>query len=272
MANRRTNQFHHSLQPMLKSIFGQFTVGASSAVSAVSGNGVYNVVKLAAGLWQIILQDNYYTFLNANLRILTPSQGSSVAGGSFVVGTLYQIVTLGTTTTAQWVTAGVPVGIVPAVGVPFVAAAVGAGTGTVKPIYDSGIDSLEIAQSAQLSLNNTNAQVAGAGQGSILILQALANKPLSFTGSTHTNTTVDSISAANVLKMRVGQLVLGPDIPPGTTIAAIASTTSITLSAAATGSNAAEALAVLPARLPSDPVTGSIISFEMMFRDTRLLA
>jgi hypothetical protein len=56
----------------------------------------------------------------------------TIAGGSFVVGTTYTIVALGTTTQPQWNTAAGTSGVTYAVGDRFVAAAVGTGSGTVK--------------------------------------------------------------------------------------------------------------------------------------------
>jgi len=57
---------------------------------------------------------------------------SSVAATAFVPGTFYTILTLGTTTTAQWNTAGVPTGTTAVVGTTFTATTAGVGTGTVR--------------------------------------------------------------------------------------------------------------------------------------------
>lgn len=74
------------------------------------------------------------------------------------------------------------------------------------------------------------------------------------TGSTHTNTTLDSlvrVSGAALAQVAVGDLALAADIPPGTFVTAKASTTSVTLSQAATGTNAAQSVAfVRPTRGP----------------------
>lgn len=57
----------------------------------------------------------------------------------------------------------------------------------------------------------------------------------SFSGDTHSNTTIDNISAANMVGLAVGQAVTGVEIPANTTITAIPGPSSITISNAATG-------------------------------------
>lgn len=59
------------------------------------------------------------------------------------------------------------------------------------------------------------------------------------TGSTHSNTTLDTlvgISGAPLTQIAVGDLVIGAGIPPATYVQALVSATSVTLSAAATAS------------------------------------
>lgn len=53
------------------------------------------------------------------------------------------------------------------------------------------------------------------------------------TGDTHSNTTIDGISATHMLGLVAGQAITGSGIPANTTIATIASATSITISQAA---------------------------------------
>ncbi len=60
------------------------------------------------------------------------------------------------------------------------------------------------------------------------------------TGTTHTNTTLDSL--ATTAGVVVGMGVVAADIPTGTTVTAINSATSVTISAAATGSNSGDAV------------------------------
>ena len=53
-------------------------------------------------------------------------------------------------------------------------------------------------------------------------------------GDTNTNTTIDDLNSGEIAKCRIGMTISGTDIPTGTTITAVGST-SITISAAATG-------------------------------------
>lgn len=118
-------------------------IGASGAVGSISGLGINSVTRLAAGIYRLQLQDNYNASLRLDAGFRGPVVGSSVAGGAFVTGTAYQILTLGTTTQAQWVAAGLPSGVSAAVGEVFVAVGAGAGTGTVKAVGNSGIRKVE---------------------------------------------------------------------------------------------------------------------------------
>src|SRR6184192_4389383 len=59
------------------------------------------------------------------------------------------------------------------------------------------------------------------------------------TGSSHTNTTLDTLVSTGggaLASIQVGDLVMKADIPIGTYVTAVPSGTSVTLSAAATGS------------------------------------
>lgn len=168
MANRYYTQFMYSLHKMPVIIDGTVAIGATGAVSSVKGAGIQGVTRLAQGVYQIKLQDNYFKLYAFHGSLRSPSTGSAVSGGSFVAGTLYEIDSLGNTTDAQWLAAGVPAGVKPAVGVSFVAAGVGAGTGTVKAEGVSGLMSIELAGNPDLMMAPT-----GANQGAVLIVQCL---------------------------------------------------------------------------------------------------
>lgn len=170
MANRYQNQFLYSKQPKLTMVNGIVTFGATGAVSAATGPGLYGVTRLAQGVYKIKLVDNYKTYIGSQFNMLSGITGASVAGGSFVATTLYQIITLGTTTQAQWVTAGFDADYTAAVGSVFVATAVGAGTGTVKALTASNITNVEVAQVQSSLLVNLN---SAQGKGSSIIVQTL---------------------------------------------------------------------------------------------------
>jgi len=170
MANRSFTRSFYTLHAMPVLIDLNFAVGASGAVSSLKGPGVASVTRLSAGIYSIKLQDNYNKFYGLESWLKAPVTGSAVAGGAFVAGTVYEIFTLGNTTLAQWQAAGLPVGVTPAVGVSFVATAVGAGTGSVKAIGASGIGSVEVVGDPQLQLN-----VLGQGStpGGIIIVKCM---------------------------------------------------------------------------------------------------
>lgn len=152
MANSYFQQFWFSKIHMPVELIAQATIGAAGAVSAFSGNGYASATHKGTGVYELKLQDTYFKFLNLDFSSSGPVTGAAVAGGAFVAGTLYQIVTLGNTTQAQWVAAGVPSGVIAKVGLPFVASAAGAGTGTVKALTTSGVAYAEVAANPQFTV------------------------------------------------------------------------------------------------------------------------
>jgi len=138
------------------------TIGASGAVSSFtnSGNLISSITRLSAGTYQVQLKDPYAKLLAASGYLVSPATGSAITAGSFVSGTLYQIVSLGTT---NFNSVGLPANLTPAVGQVFVATGVGSGTGTVKAVSLSGINNVELASPL---MNATQAQ-----NGSYLIMQ-----------------------------------------------------------------------------------------------------
>lgn len=154
-------------------------IGTTGAVGTITAPGIKAVTRLAAGIYRVQLSDNYPMFLGLQASITPPVTGSSVAAASIVENTIYQIITVGTTTTAQWLAMGVPSGVTPAVGVVFKASAtVGSGTGAVKAITVSGITTVEPLGDPDTMLNN---QPRTAGNGGYVTLQCL--------GATNADTT-----------------------------------------------------------------------------------
>lgn len=151
----------------------QVSIGSSGAPTIInsSGKGIASITRLAAGQYRLQLQDNYASLLALDVQFQSPVTGSAVAGGAFSVGTVYQIVTLGNTTQAQFVAAGLPTGIAAAPGVIFKAATVGAGTGTVKALGTSGVSNVELIGNPQLMLSN---QPFTGNNGGFINFQCLA--------------------------------------------------------------------------------------------------
>jgi hypothetical protein len=251
-------QFLYSKVPMLSMIEGQILVGASGAVTTASGAGVQGVTKLATGIYAIRVQDNFNAFIGADFSVQAPvSALAAVTAGSFVTGTLYQIVTLGTTVYSA---VGLASGITQAVGQLFVATGAGSGTGTAKAIGYSDCDMISLAFNQQLML-----QSSVAGLGAVVIFQNYQNSAASFTGDTASNTTISTVSSFAGLE--VGQAISGAGIPLGTVISAVGATT-LTISAAATATASTVPMSASPAKILAHPASGSVIRFNLFFRNS----
>lgn len=169
MANRYFTQFFYTPHKMPVLLDCNVVIGATGAVGTTKGPGIESVSRLGTGLYQINLQDNYNRYYIGTWGFVAPVTGANVSGGSFVTGTQYVITALGDTTTAQWLAAGLPAGITPAIGCTFNATTVGAGTGTVKAVGSSGIFAVEV-------IGNTNLMLAPTGlgnQGGIVTIKCL---------------------------------------------------------------------------------------------------
>jgi hypothetical protein len=137
-----------------------------------SNNGQLNPNPQSGTIF-VQFKNNYRYYLGGPSGFVSPLSGSSVT--STTLGLVYVIVSLGTTTLAQWQAAGVIPGQVPAVGLSFVAKATGAigGTGAVQvpATAGSGITSIEAEGDASLA---SNSNIAANG-GTVLILNCYAS-------------------------------------------------------------------------------------------------
>lgn len=120
--------------------------------SAASPSAVGNP-NPAAGVIVVQLQDNYNELLNI---IPTIHAKGGTTSSSVSTGKPYQVVSLGTASPSQWIAAGVPAQFLtnnglPPIGLTFIAAETSAigGSALVAPPVTSGIDHIEIMQSAQ---------------------------------------------------------------------------------------------------------------------------
>ncbi len=152
MAAIPQRQFLFSYNPLLSYVQGQVVIGATGAVSSYNGSGIASVVRLAQGVYQINLLNNFYRFLDFTAGFQSPPTGNT-AVTAITPGLVYTIRTVGSTTQAQWETAGVPKGVPAAVGLPFLAAATSSGSGTASTPAFSGIDSVEVVGNPQDSIN-----------------------------------------------------------------------------------------------------------------------
>lgn len=174
MSNSRLYQFMYTKHGKPVIIDCDIPIGATGAVGTVTGTGISSVARNAAGVYQINFVDHYNKFLGLNANLWSPNSGSSilVASAGVTSGTSYIITILGTTTTAGWVTLGLPVGVTPAVGVAFKATATttASGTGAVQVQSVSGIANVEVLGNPSLTINPSG---YGAANGYVII-QTLA--------------------------------------------------------------------------------------------------
>lgn len=167
MANRYFTQFFYTPHKMPVMLDCNVAIGATGAVGTVKGPGIYGVTRLGTGIYQIKLQDNYNKFFKLDWNLEAPVTGSAVNDGSFSVGTVYQITTVGTT---DWTAAGLPAGLTAAVGMVFKAATIGgAGTGAAKALGTSGIYAIEVLGNPQLMIAPNGA----ANIGGIITIKCL---------------------------------------------------------------------------------------------------
>lgn len=178
MSNRLYTQFNYSLHKAPVVLDLRFQVAAADTggkgIINLAGAGIQAVYmhtsatpsagnpNPAAGTIIVQLQDSYFRFLGFEASMRSPLSGTGIvitaAGAHIVAGTPYVITVVGTSTLADWQAIGLPVGITPAVGVPFIGSSTtgsGTGSGQVQVIKStgSGIDHVELAGDPQLTLN-----------------------------------------------------------------------------------------------------------------------
>lgn len=124
-----------------------------------------------SGYAVIQFKQNFNYYLSLLSGFISSYSGSAA---SVTAGSVYVITAVGTTTTAQWVAAGLQPGLTPQVGQAFVAIANGAigGTGTVGTTSNSGITAVEVIGLPNASINNSN--IASNG-GAYVLVQFLAS-------------------------------------------------------------------------------------------------
>lgn len=202
MANRNfpcNKLYQFDVMPVMLS--ARANIGASGAVSSISGGGVASITRMAPGTYQVQLQDNYSFMHLAMGDVGLVGSGSTVAVTSgLVVGTLYRIFSVGTTTQAQWRAIGLQAGVTPNVNDYFVATSStpSSGTGSVQPLIPSNIDSIQFRQITS-TLQASELFPAGLPplQGGYLIFQTLASTSSSDT----TLIPTDPISGSSVVLM-----------------------------------------------------------------------
>lgn len=196
MANRRYEQFFYTLHKKPIQVDCRFTVAVADSgglgITGLTGAGVQAVYmhtsataatgnpNPASGFIIVKFNDTYNAYYGGDFQVMSPASGSSilVASAGTVANTTYQITIVGTTTTAGWVTLGLPVGITPAVGVAFTATATttAAGTGAVQVPATAGaaIALCDVIGNPNKTIASTAANIPGISSGAYMILRCLA--------------------------------------------------------------------------------------------------
>lgn len=192
MANRNwlsNKMYQMEAYPVLVSC--TFTVDntAGAGISSLAGGAVKSVYmnslapaagnpNPAASCIQIQLQDNYNKMLGMCVSLQEPTSGVPLVAVN--AGTPYVITSLGTTSLAQWQAAGLPVGVVPAVGAAFVATATQAlgGTGEVQTCNGCDVDSVEMLGDPNQTLALSDSAVNGGALVQLICRKAGAPQAL----------------------------------------------------------------------------------------------
>ncbi len=104
-------------------------MGTSTTPTANNG---YTNPDPADGYMLIQLRNNFNSFLGASVTLTSTTQTSTkIDDSALTAGLVYVITIVGDATTAKWQSVGLPAGVTPAVGVSFVATAVGTGSATL---------------------------------------------------------------------------------------------------------------------------------------------
>lgn len=302
MANKYYNQFYYTGHKMPIQLDCQWTVDSTNAagVSSLTGAGIKNVYmhsgspsaanpNPASGYAIVQFQDNFHGYYFGGAQLQSPLSGAeiSISGSSVLtIGEVYVITTVGTSTAANWQAVGLPVGIVPAVGVAFVASATGSGTGTgkvkINAAAGSGIAMVDVVGNPAVSIIANSTNVPGVN-GSYMILRFLApsatSQALTFTGSalgTHSHDLKviggQAASTTNDIAAYAGP-ILGKEEAADATIAGADSATNGGVIAASAGTPAGtiNTPTITSSLVAAAPAAGSIVRANFVFSNSRIL-
>ena len=135
-----------------------------------------------AGVILVGFQDNYKYYIGGFSGFVSPVSGTPILVTTGVTaGLTYTIVSVGTTSLAQWQKLGLPIGIKPAVGATFVAPLTTTATGTgaieVPLSTGSGIDHIEALGDPNATIQSSSLSVGklGGPSGAYLLFQCFAS-------------------------------------------------------------------------------------------------
>jgi hypothetical protein len=169
---------HHG---SLIALNGAVTLSAATTVvvQTPAGGAVGDNPNPLPGYCWVKFKNNFNYYLGGFSGFVSPVSSSNVAVNStaLVLGQAYVIVSLGTSTAADWLAVGVPAGFTAAVGTAFVAikSGNGSGTGQVRVPVVSGVNSVEVVGDPNKTINNA---AIGVNAGAMVLVQFLANSVL----------------------------------------------------------------------------------------------
>lgn len=174
----------------------QINIAASNSTTESIAYFAPTSPRPAAGLIYVTFQDNWNYYYWGTAGFVSPLSGTPISistASSLSVGSAYTIVSVGTTTLAQWQAVGVPVGtyagstltgtpLLPTVGTTFIATATsGSGTGVVESSTNSGLSHIEVLGDPNQTIVSRGPNILGAptigngtaGSGAYMVLQCL---------------------------------------------------------------------------------------------------
>lgn len=160
-----------SLKGFVSNVFMQ------TSATPAAGNPFINSVS--KGLILVQLVEQYNKYLGGYAGFVSPTTGSALSISSssvLTIGQVYIIVSVGTSTPANWQAMGLPTGVIPGDGVSFIASATGSGTGTgqVEAVGVSGNTHIEVVGDANQTIQSTNPVVLGGTTvGPYILMQCL---------------------------------------------------------------------------------------------------
>ena len=175
-----TNTMGGTVNGSLIALTGAVTMSAAanSNSAPVVGTPAANNPNPRPGSILVQLSDNFSRLFGASAGFEGPLSGSP--SGSVVQGVPSVIVALGTATPAQWLAAGVPPGVIPALGVAFIPKVSGSigGSAAIDVCVASQLDHLELVGDPNKSLGPI--PVGGSPNvGGLIVLNCMLNNVLS---------------------------------------------------------------------------------------------
>jgi hypothetical protein len=243
-----------------------------TSTTPASNNGQTNP-NPANGFAIIQLRNNFNAFLGSSFAIQGVSATSTkIDNSELTAGNVYIISVVGDATAAQWLAVGLPAGVTAAVGVAFVATAVGAGsnalTSRVQVPSATNIVAMDMINNPILTQNS--AIYTNAGQYLIARFLAASAAAPTFTGSaltahTHDLKIIGSQAAAGTDAVSAKTLTLGKESATDITVAGANSATLGGVVSASAGTPAGTISAPAMSLAAAAPTTGSVISMSLLF-------